>query len=136
MCCVRRLQGTSLRAPAQRAEVIIRSGSLRRARAPARATALSDWLSSLVPGRPFPPPSGPPPPLPPTPPYPCPRPPVALGTLPDLLSTTSSPRCPPLPPHPPTPFPRPTACPCSPSTRPWSSPCPRRPSASPGSSAR
>src|SRR5262249_59913934 len=61
--CALRLQGTSLRALAQRAEVIIRSGSLRRARAPARATALSDWLSSLVPGRPFPPPSRPPPPV-------------------------------------------------------------------------
>jgi hypothetical protein len=91
LSCARRLQGTSLRVLAQRAGVIILPGSPRRARAPARAIALSDWLSSLVPRRPFPPPPGPPPPLPSSPAYPCTGTAGATGTLPDAFSTTSSP---------------------------------------------
>src|SRR5271165_6361540 len=44
----------------QRTEVIFPPGSPRRALSPARASALSDWLFSLVLPRSFPPPSDPP----------------------------------------------------------------------------
>ncbi len=66
-------------------------GSPRRARAPATATALSDWLFSLVLPYSSPPPSGPPLLLPFFPSYPCTDAVVAVGMLPAVFSTISSP---------------------------------------------
>ena len=88
-CCARRLQGTSFRSLAQRAEVTVIPGSPRRARAPAEPLPCSTG-GPLVPGRSFPP-------------HPTDRyssagfswtgATVATGTRPGVFSTTSSPNC-------------------------------------------
>ena len=75
----------------QRTEVIPFPGSARRALRPARATHLSDWLFSLVLPGSSPPPAGPPLPIPASPFHPCTDAAAAVGTLPDVFSTTSSP---------------------------------------------